>query len=175
VVGEQAPGAILAGQMKVNTRMRRYLADLRSREVGAAAVPAAPAIHLVEANGLVLLRGFIQKPHGTLSEFPNETALECTANRLRMEAMVEPRLARSAPLLLLTAGLVTAGAMALALRSLKGSFNVIVSYDGEGCAVRFHKIRAAQRWLMNDLEDYEGEGVLVFEAGPDQPAPMLLS
>jgi hypothetical protein len=160
--------------MKVNSRMRRYLADLRSREVGAA-VPASPAIHLVEANGLVLLRGFVQKPHGTLAEFPNETALECTANRLRMESMVEPRLARSAPLLLLTAGLVTAGAMATALRGLRGSFNVIVSYDGEGCAVRFHKIRAAQHWLMNDLEDYEGEGILVFEAGPEQPAPMLLS
>ena len=64
--------------------------------------------------------------------------------------------------------------MAAALHKLKGSFNVIVSYDGEGCAVRFHKIRPAQHWLMNDLEDYEGEGILVFEAGPEQPAPMLL-
>jgi hypothetical protein len=160
--------------MKVNLRMRRYLADLRSREVGASAAPAAPEVHVVEAGGLVLLRGFIRKPHLALSDFRHETALECSANRLRMEAMVEPRLARSAPLLLLTAGLVTAGAMAAALRKLEGSFNVIVSYDGEGCAVRFHKIRAGQRWLMDDLEGYEGEGILVFLAGPEQPAPMLL-
>jgi hypothetical protein len=160
--------------MKVNLRMRRYLADLRSREVGANAVPAGPEVHVVEAGDLFLLRGFVRKPHLALSDFRDETALECSANRLRMEAMVEPRLARSAPLLLLTAGLVTAGAMAAALRRFAGSFNVIVSYDGEGCAVRFHKIRAGQHWLMDDLEDYEGEGVLVFEAGPEQPAPVLL-
>jgi hypothetical protein len=160
--------------MKVNLRMRRYLADLRSREVDASAVPAGPEVHVVAAGDLCLLRGFVKKPHLALSDFRDETALECCANRLRMEAMVEPRLARTAPLLLLTAGLVTAGAMAAALRKLKGSFNVIVSYDGEGCAVRFHKIRAGQHWLMDDLEDYEGEGVLVFEAGPEQPAPVLL-
>jgi hypothetical protein len=160
--------------MKVNLRMRRYLADLRSREVGASAVPAAPEVHVVEAGDLALLRGFVRKPHLALSDFRDETALECCANRLRMEAMVEPRLARSAPLLLLTAGLVTAGAMAAALRKLKGTFNVIVSYDGEGCAVRFHKVRKGQHWLMDDLEEYDGEGVLVFQAGPEEPAPALL-
>ena len=154
--------------------MRRYLADLRSREVDANAVPAGPQVHVVAAGDLFLLRGFAHKPHLALSDFRDETALECCANRLRIEAMVEPRLARTAPLLLLTAGLVTAGAMAAALRKVKGSFNVIVSYDGEGCAVRFHKIRAGQHWLMDDLEDYEGEGVLVFEAGPEQAAPVLL-
>lgn len=160
--------------MKVNLRMRRYLADLRSREVDANAVPAGPEVHVVEAGDLFLLRGFVKKPHLALSDFRDETALECCANRLRMESMVEPRLARTAPLLLLTAGLVTAGAMAAALRKLKGTFNIIVSYDGEGCAVRFHKVRAGQHWLMDDLEDYEGEGVLVFEAGPELPAPALL-
>jgi hypothetical protein len=160
--------------MKLNVRMRRYLADLRSREVGANAMPSGPEVQVVEAGGLFLLRGFVKKPHLALSDFRDETGLECSANRLRMEAMVEPRLASSAPLLLLTAGLVTARAMAAALRKFSARFNVIVSYDGDCCAVRFHKIRDGQHWLMEDLEDYEGEGVLVFEAGGEQPVPALL-
>jgi hypothetical protein len=40
--------------------------------------------------------------------------------------------------------------------------------------VRFHKIRARQRWLLEDLEEYVDEGVLVFEAGSDMPPPALL-
>jgi hypothetical protein len=160
--------------MKLNLRMRRYLADLRSRQVGANAVPPGAEVQVVQAGGLFLLRGFVKKPHLALADFRDETGLECSANRLRMEAMVDPRLARTAPLLLLTAGLMTAGAMAAALRKFAGSFNVIVSYDGESCAVRFHKIRAGQRWLMDDLEGYEGEGILVFQAGLEQPMPALL-
>jgi hypothetical protein len=161
--------------MKLNVRMRRYLADLRSREVDASTVPPGAGVEVVEAGGLFLLRGFVQRPHLALADFRDETGLECAANRLRMEAMIAPRLARSAPLLLLTAGLMTAGTMAAALRKFAGSsFNVIVSYDGEGCAVRFHKIRRGQRWLAEDLEDYDGEGVLVFEAGAEMPAPALL-
>jgi len=161
--------------MKLNARMRRYLADLRSREVDASTVPPGAGVEVVEAGGLFLLRGFVKRPHLALADFRDETGLECAANRLRMEAMIPHRLACSAPLLLLTAGLMTAGTMAAALRKFAGSFNVIVSYDGEGCAVRFHKIRRGQRWLAEDLEDYEGEGVLVFEAGAEMPAPALLS
>jgi len=52
---------------------------------------------------------------------------------------------------------------------------VILSYDGESCAVRFHKIRAGERWLMDDLEGYVDEGVLVFEAGGEAPVPALLT
>jgi hypothetical protein len=160
--------------MRLNLRMRRYLDDLRSREVEANAVPQGPEVQVVEAGGLFLLRGFVKKPHLALADFRDETGLECCANRLRMEAMIAPRLASSAPLLLLTAGLITAGAMAAALSRFEARFNVIVSYDGDCCAVRFHKIRDGQRWLMEDLEGYEGEGVLVFEAGRELPAPALL-
>jgi hypothetical protein len=160
--------------MKLNARMRRYLADLRSREVDANTVPPGAAVDVVQAGGLFLLRGFVRRPHLALADFRDETGLECAANRLRMEAMIHPRLASSAPLLLLTAGLMTAGTIAAALRRFGASFNVIVSYDGESCAVRFHKIRAGQRWLAEDLEAYEGEGVLVFEAGAATPAPALL-
>ena len=104
-------------------------------------------------------------------DFPDETALECSANKLRMETMLDARLVRSCPLLLLTAGLLTAQVVSSALARYGDRFNVILSYDGEGCAVRFHKIRDGQRWLAEDLEGYVDEGVLVFEAGEQRPVP----
>ena len=160
--------------MKLNRRMGRYLADLRSREVEAVVPPRGPDVQIVETGGCFLLRGFVNKPHLSPAEFPDETGLECSANRLRMESMLDARLVRSCPLLLLTAGLVTARAVSAALAQYPGRFNVILSYDGESCAVRFHKIRARQRWLAEDLEEYVDEGVLVFEAGAATPPPALL-
>ena len=93
---------------------------------------------------------------------------------MHMEAMLDARLATSCPLLLLTAGLLTARLLSLELSRYPLRFNVILSYDGESCAVRFHKIRSGQRWLAEDLEGYVDEGVLVFEAGGGAPVPALL-
>jgi hypothetical protein len=153
--------------------MQRYLDDLRSREVDANAF-VGPEVQIVEAGGCFLLSGAMRKRPLHPAEFPDATKLECSANRLRMESMVEPRLARSCPLLLLTAGLMTARAMAAALGRFAARFNVILSYDGESCAVRFHKIRAGEHWLADDLDGSYAEGVLVFEAGAAAPVPVLL-
>jgi hypothetical protein len=161
--------------MKLNRLMGRYLQDLRSREVEAGLAPRGPDVRIVEAGGCFLLGGFLKKPHLSAADFPDQTGLECSANKLRMEAMFDARIASSCPLLLLTAGLVTARTVSDALSRYPGRFNVIVSYDGESCAVRFHKIRAGQRWLAEDLEGYVDEGVLVFEAGSATPFPALLS
>ena len=159
--------------MKFNRRMGRYLEDLRSRAVDAV-VPRGPDVQIVETGGCFLLRGFVSKPHLSPVDFPDETALECSANKLRMEAMLDARLVSSCPLLLLTAGLLTARALSRELSHHLARFNVILSYDGDCCAVRFHKIRAGQRWLAADLEEYVDEGVLVFEAGAQNAVPQLL-
>jgi hypothetical protein len=161
--------------MKLNRKMGRYLADLRSRDVEAVVPPRAVDVQIVETGGCFLLNGFVKKPHLSPADFPDPTRLECSANRLRMESMLDARLVRSCPLLLLTAGLLTARAMSQALARYPDRFNVILSYDGESCAVRFHKIRAGERWLAEDLEGYVDEGVLVFEAGSDVPVPALLT
>jgi hypothetical protein len=158
--------------MRSNQPMKSYLADLRSREVDASTL-AAPKVDIVEAGGVFLLSGAMRKRPLHASEFPDATKLECSANRLRMESMVAPRLARACPLLLLTAGLMTARAMAVELTRFQGRFNVILSYDGDSCAVRFHKIRAGERWLADDLDDTYAEGVLVFEAGAAVEVPAL--
>jgi hypothetical protein len=154
--------------------MGQYLEDLRSREVEAVVPARGPDVHIVEAGGCFLFRGFVDKPHLSPKDFKDQTGLECSANRLRMESMLETRLTRSCPLLLLTAGLLTARAISGALSRYAGLFNVILSYDGESCTVRFHKVRAGQRWLLADLEEYVDEGVLVVQAGSDVPMPALL-
>jgi hypothetical protein len=163
--------------MRLNRRMEGYLKDLRSREVEAdfPSPGRGPDVQIVEMGGCYLLGGFVRKPHLSPKDFPDATGLECSANKLRMEAMFPPRLVLSCPLLLLTAGLLTARLLAAELAQHAARFNVILSYDGESCAVRFHKIRAGQRWLAEDLEGYVDEGVLVFEAGSHAAAPALLT
>ncbi|HTO96626.1 MAG TPA: hypothetical protein VMK66_06240, partial [Myxococcales bacterium] len=130
--------------MKLNRRMGGYLEDLRSRAVEAVVPARGPDVNIVEAGGCFLFRAFLDKPHLSPGDFPDQTSLECSANRLRMESMLEPRLVRSCPLLLLTAGLITAREVSGALSRYQGRFNVILSYDGDGCTVRFHKIRAGE-------------------------------
>ena len=82
-----------------------------------------------------------------------------------MGELLDPRLTATAPLLLLTAGLVLAERLTSELKPLDGRFNIILSYDGESCALRFHRIRKGESWLHEDLEEYSEEGVLVCEAG----------
>jgi hypothetical protein len=159
---------------KLNRRMQRWLDELRSREVEAGLPARGPEVKVVEAGGCFLLAGFVKKPHLSPADFPDATGLECSANKLRMETLFSDRIAALYPLLLLTAGLVTARTLAAELARHPSRFNVIVSFDGDSCAVRFHKIRAGERWLLEDLEDYAEEGVLVFEAGPEAPLPALL-
>lgn len=147
--------------------MKRYLADLASRQVDAQTlVPGRPPdIEIVELGGVFVLGRFARRPHLSLADFRDVTGLECSANKLPMAGMVDPRLAATAPLLLLTAGLMTAQAVSVQLARFEQLFNVIVSYDGETCSVRFHRVRAGERWLAEDLEDYDDEGVLVVQAG----------
>jgi len=153
--------------VKLNRRMQRHLDELRSRSIDAEPlVPGKwPDLSVAEVNGFVLLESFRKKPSLRPADFDGPSALEACANKLLMEKMLDPRLVAVCPLLLLTAGLLTAEAVSRKLVGLPGRFNVIVSYDGESCAVRFHKIRAGDGWLADDLESYVDEGVLVVEAG----------
>jgi hypothetical protein len=154
--------------VKLNRRMQRDLGELRGRSIDAEPLLPGkwPDLSLAEVNGFVLLDSFRRKPSLRLVDFDGPSSLEACANKLLMERMLDPRLVAACPLLLLTAGLLMAEALSRKLAVLPGRFNVIVSYDGESCAVRFHKIRAGERWLSEDLESYVDEGVLVVEAGP---------
>lgn len=154
--------------MKLNRRMQGYLDELRSRSIDAEPLLPGkwPDLGLAQVNGFVLLDSFRRKPSLRPADFDGPSALEACANKLLMEKMLDPRLVAACPLLLLTAGLLMAEAVSRKLAAVPGRFNVIVSYDGESCAVRFHKVRQGERWLSEDLETYVDEGVLVVQAGP---------
>jgi hypothetical protein len=154
--------------VKLNRRMQGYLEELRSRSIDAEPLLPGkwPDLALAQVNGFVLLDSFRRKPSLRPADFDGPSALEACANKLLMEKMLDPRLVAACPLLLLTAGLLMAEAVSRKLAAVPGRFNVIVSYDGESCAVRFHKVRQGERWLSEDLETYVDEGVLVVQAGP---------
>lgn len=155
--------------MKLNRRMQGYLEELRSRNVDAAPmVPGKwPDLSMQQIGDIVLLDSFCKKPCLRPSDFGAASALECCANKVLVERMLDPYLVYVCPLLLLTGGLFIAEQVSKRLIDLPGRFNVIVSYDGESCAVRFHKIREGESWLCDDLESYVDEGILVVEAGAD--------
>jgi hypothetical protein len=155
--------------VKLNRRMQGYLGELRGRNIAAA--PLAPGkwpdLSVQQIGDVVLLDTFCKKPSLRPSDFYAASALECCANKVLVERMLDPHLVYVCPLLLLTGGLFIAEQVSKRLIGLPGRFNVIVSYDGESCAVRFHKIRDGEKWLSEDLESYVDEGVLVIEAGAD--------
>lgn len=155
--------------MKLNRRMAGYLGELRNRNVDAAPlVPGKwPDLCVQQIGDVVLLDSFCKKPSLRPSDFYAASALECCANKVLVERMLDPWLVYACPLLLLTGGLFIAEQVSKRLVGLPGRFNVIVSYDGESCAVRFHKIREGESWLCEDLESYVDEGILVVEAGAD--------
>jgi hypothetical protein len=155
--------------VKINRRMQGYLGELRKRNVDAAPlVPGKwPDLSVQQIGDIVLLDSFCKKPCLRPSDFYAASALECCANKVLVERMLDPYLVYVCPLLLLTGGLFIAEQVSKRLIGLPGRFNVIVSYDGESCAVRFHKIREGESWLSEDLESYVDEGILVVEAGAD--------
>jgi hypothetical protein len=52
-----------------------------------------------------------------------------------------------------------------ALTSLfPGDFVVIVAFDGREATVRFHRLRAGQTWLNENLEEYGEEGIAVIDS-----------
>ena len=163
--------------MRLNRHMRRHLNDLRARNVDAAIDPQMAAradLSVEEAGECILLSRFLHGPRRPLGVFGDPTSLECNANKVSMDELIDERLVTSCPLLLLTVGLAVAERIAVELEQFEGRFNVILSYDGESCALRFHRIREGQAWLHAELEQYDVEGVLVFEAGAGlQPQALL--
>jgi len=154
--------------MRFNQQMHGHLQDLKSREIGLVLDPGFAAraqLTVEEHNGVVLLSRPAGGWRSRLAAFSDRTNLECTANKLSVGELLDPRLTATAPLLLLTAGLVLAERLTSELKPLDGRFNIILSYDGESCALRFHRIRKGESWLHEDLEEYSEEGVLVCEAG----------
>jgi hypothetical protein len=137
--------------MKTNQNMRRFLGQLKTD--GSALSPELSSVldaGFVEEKGCVLLAS---KARGSAfaRATEDETGYECFINHLHVEDLGEAlEFAR-----LLHKALADA---------FTGSFVVIVAYDGREATVRFHRLRAGQTWLSENLEGYLDEGIAVFDS-----------
>jgi hypothetical protein len=137
--------------MRANQNMRGYLSYLETHE--SALSPELSSVlfaGFVEKDGCVLLASEARDSATTRAATQDETGYECFINHLHVKNLAEAlefarRLNR-----------------ALAER-FTGDFVVIVSFDGHEATVRFHKLRAGQRWLNENLEGYLQEGIAVFD------------
>jgi hypothetical protein len=138
-------------EMKTNQNMRRFLGELKTD--GSALSPKLSSVldaGFVEEKGCVLLAA-----RARVSAFDptneDETGFECFINHLHLEDLGE--------------ALEFARRLNKALAdAFAGNFVVIVSYDGREATVRFHRLRADQTWLSENLEGYLDEGIAVLDS-----------
>ena len=91
------------------------------------------------------------------SDFPDLTGYECFVNRVHIDDYVEG--ADESTLAAL--GVAFARRLSDLLSNGRGEFNVIVGSDELSCSVRFHRVRAGEAWLSDDLESYQDEAIAV--------------
>jgi hypothetical protein len=140
--------------MRTNQNMRAYLSHLQAHESALSPeLSSVLAAGFVEEKGCVLLASEARHPALTRAATQeDETGYECFINHLHVESLAEA----------LEFGRRLNRALA---ECFTDCFVVIVAFDGREATVRFHKIRAGQTWLNEDLEGYSKEGVAVLDSG----------
>jgi len=141
--------------------------DLLRTLVAGAARPLASGLadllreQLVQENGCWFLVALREGASTTsLASFPDRTGFECFVNHIHIRDFLETSDAPEC----LRQGLRWAEHLRGKLEG-HGKFNIIVSCDDTDCSVRFHRVRPGESWLLDDLEGYRAESVLVIPAG----------
>jgi hypothetical protein len=138
--------------MRINQSMREYLSNLQAYDsVLSRKLSSVLVAGFVEEEGCVLLASEAHNPVADRAATQDETGYECFVNHLHIKNLGEAlefarRLNR-----------------ALAER-FEVDFVVIVSFDGREATVRFHKLRAGQTWLNENLEGYLEEGIAILDS-----------
>jgi hypothetical protein len=139
--------------MKTNQTMRRYLSHLQSHEFA-----LSPALSSVLISGFMEEKGCVLLALGArasavareASSQDDDTGYECFINHLHIKSLAE--------------ALEFARQLKSALTErFTEDFVVIVSFDGREATVRFHKHRAGEAWLDDNLEGYREEGIAVLD------------
>lgn len=119
---------------------------------------------VVQVDGCWLLASRTNSSPATLRQFPDRTGYEAFINHLHVADVLEEGAEESAARVLSQA---IAFARAIeALVAPHGAFEIVVGVDKESpsdCHVRFYRRRPGETWVAQDLEGYEGEGILVLE------------
>lgn len=138
--------------MRTNQIMRRFLRDLQTHEtVLSPKLSSVLPAGFVEEKGCVLLASEARDSAFTRAGTQDETGYECFINHVHVDSLGD--------------GLEFARQLNKRLAEcFTGSFVVIVSFDGREGAVRFHRRRAGQAWLSENLEEYLEEGIAVLDS-----------
>jgi hypothetical protein len=138
--------------MKTNQNMRRFLTELQTNpSVLSPELSSILASGFVEEKGCVLLASETHDSVFDRAAHQDETGYECFINHVHIERLDEAlEFARR-----LKKALVAA---------FVSDFVVIVSFDGQKATVRFHRLRAGQTWLNDNLEEYREEGIAVIDS-----------
>ena len=132
--------------------MRRFLGELRENRLGLS--PKLSSIlnaGFVEEKGCVLLASEKRDSRSDRTATQDDTGYECFVNHVQVENRGE--------------ALEFARRLKTALTSLfPGDFVVIVAFDGREATLRFHRLRAGQTWLNENLEEYGEEGIAVIDS-----------
>jgi hypothetical protein len=132
--------------------MRWYLSQLHTHDsVLSPKLSSVLVAGFLEEEGCVLLASEAQNPMAGRAATQDETGYECFVNHLHFKNLGQ---ALEFPQRL---------SNALAER-FRARFVVIVSFDGREATVRFHKLRAGQTWLNEDLEGYLKEGIAILDS-----------
>jgi hypothetical protein len=88
----------------------------------------------------------------------DRTGEECFHNKIHIDNIIDA----DTPEQQLKCGLYFSYYLAKKIEATFGhGFNVLLSYDGEYCVVRFHQIRINEKWLADNLENYMREAILL--------------
>jgi hypothetical protein len=138
--------------MRTNQSMREYLSHLQARDsVLSPKLLSILVAGFVEVEGCVLLASEAHNPVAGRAATQDETGYECFVNHLHIKNLGE--------------ALEFAQRLSSALAErFRVRFVVIVSFDGRGATVRFHKLRSGQTWLNEDLEGYSEEGIAILDS-----------
>jgi hypothetical protein len=151
------------------TRMNRKISALLKRAglrwpLAARAIPGQlPALETFEDCILLKNQWEPNKQHVKISDLPDKTGFECFINHVHLpfDGTTET----------LISCLEYAATLqdALMLLTQDRQFRVIVSlseddeFPKSACTVRFHQIRPGENWIVEDLEGYKSEAILVFD------------
>jgi hypothetical protein len=140
--------------MRTNQNMRGFLSGLQTHEpILSPELSSVLSAGFVEEKGCVLLASQARDTDSafTRAATQDETGYECFINHVHVESLGE--------------------ALEFARRLNKtlaatfaDDFVVIVSFDGREATVRFHRLRAGQTWLNENLEEYREEGIAVIDS-----------
>jgi hypothetical protein len=148
--------------MKMNAKMSELMRRLNIASASDEWISplSSRPLDFTTVDGSVFLKNeYDNSRHITLSQFPDSTGSESFVNHFHLPFDDT----RESLLLCLS----SANAIKRGLEPLADvrRFQIVVAVSDD-CTVRFYEIRSGEKWLVEDIESYAEEAILVLESGP---------